>query len=147
MPGRSCEEGATKPLGCLRGVPARPLRPLPNLSFRGVSHSRCNVGYAFINFISTADILPFYEEFNFKKWDRFNSDKVCEITYARIQGKVSLITHFEVLARPLPFTLPSFSRNPGFCPWPLPLWPLSLAPIPAPLSLRLPLQPLPLALP
>ena len=57
--------------------------------------NRCNVGYAFINFISTADILPFYEEFNYKKWDRFNSDKVCEITYARIQGKVSLITHFE----------------------------------------------------
>ena len=57
--------------------------------------NRCNVGYAFINFISTADILPFYEEFNHKKWDRFNSDKVCEITYARIQGKISLITHFE----------------------------------------------------
>ena len=35
------------------------------------------------------------EEFNHKKWDRFNSDKVCEITYARIQGKISLITHFE----------------------------------------------------
>lgn len=57
--------------------------------------NRCNVGYAFINFISTTDILPFYEEFNHKKWDRFNSDKVCEITYARIQGKISLITHFE----------------------------------------------------
>ena len=117
--------------------------------------NRCNVGYAFINFISTSDILAFYvrrnptplaplapprvepavegcqgcegcegcevgggadaggvaeapralrpnaalapsqEEFNHKKWDRFNSDKVCEITYARIQGKISLITHFE----------------------------------------------------
>ena len=56
--------------------------------------NRCNVGYAFINFISTADILPFYEEFNHKKWDRFNSDKVCDIAYGRIQGKAALLTHF-----------------------------------------------------
>ena len=29
------------------------------------------------------------------RWDRFNSNKVCEITYARIQSKVALIKHFE----------------------------------------------------
>ena len=57
--------------------------------------NKCNVGYAFVNFISTSAIPAFYEEFNFRQWDRFNSNKVCEITYARIQGKVSLITHFE----------------------------------------------------
>ena len=54
----------------------------------------CNVGYAFINFLSPAHILAFYEEFNFRKWDRFNSDKVCEIAYGRIQGKAALLTHF-----------------------------------------------------
>ena len=53
-----------------------------------------NVGYAFINFLSPAHILAFYEEFNFRKWDRFNSDKVCEIAYGRIQGKAALLTHF-----------------------------------------------------
>lgn len=56
--------------------------------------NKCNVGYAFVNFISPADIPPFYEEFNHRLWDRFNSNKVCEITYARIQSKVALIKHF-----------------------------------------------------
>lgn len=32
---------------------------------------------------------------NNKKWEKFNSDKVCEITYARIQGKHNLIQHFQ----------------------------------------------------
>ena len=50
--------------------------PDPNLDPSPNPNPRCNVGYAFINFISTTDILPFYEEFNHKKWDRFNSDKV-----------------------------------------------------------------------
>ena len=57
--------------------------------------NKCNVGYAFVNFISTSHIPAFYEEFNFRQWDRFNSNKVCEITYARIQSKVALIKHFE----------------------------------------------------
>ena len=56
--------------------------------------NRCNVGYAFINFTHPESILAFYEEFNGRKWARFNSDKVCEIAYARIQGKAALITHF-----------------------------------------------------
>ena len=57
--------------------------------------NRCNVGYAFINFASPEFIIPFYEEFNNKKWDKFNSEKVCEITYARIQGKAALVQHFQ----------------------------------------------------
>ena len=61
---------------------------------RATSLRSCNVGYAFINFLSPAHILAFYEEFNFRKWDRFNSDKVCEIAYGRIQGKAALLTHF-----------------------------------------------------
>jgi hypothetical protein len=57
--------------------------------------NKCNVGYAFINFINFRSIVPFYEEFNNKKWEKFNSEKVCEITYARIQGKSALIGHFQ----------------------------------------------------
>jgi hypothetical protein len=49
--------------------------------------NRCNVGYAFMNFLDPIFILKFYEEFHGKKWEQFNSDKVCEVTYARIQGK------------------------------------------------------------
>lgn len=46
------------------------------------------MGYAFINFIHPQYILAFFQQFHNKKWDKFNSEKVCEIAYARIQGKV-----------------------------------------------------------
>jgi len=57
--------------------------------------NRCNVGYAFINFILPKTIIACTAEFNGKKWEKFNSEKVCELTYARIQGKNSLIEHFQ----------------------------------------------------
>ena len=57
--------------------------------------NKCNVGYAFINFIDPKCIIPFVEKFNNKKWEKFNSEKVCDITYARIQGKNGLINHFQ----------------------------------------------------
>jgi len=57
--------------------------------------NKCNVGYAFINFILPKFIAPFYEGFHRRKWGKFNSEKVCEITYARIQGKTNLISHFQ----------------------------------------------------
>jgi len=56
--------------------------------------NKCNVGYAFINFIHPSTLVPFHEEFNHKKWEKFNSEKVCFITYARIQGKLAFIDHF-----------------------------------------------------
>jgi RNA recognition motif-containing protein len=57
--------------------------------------NKCNVGYAFINFIDPRSICTFFEEFNNKKWERFNSEKVCQITYARIQGKNAMVEHFK----------------------------------------------------
>jgi len=56
--------------------------------------NKCNVGYAFINYIDPRSIVEFYTDFNDKMWPRFNSVKVCKITYARIQGKLNLIEHF-----------------------------------------------------
>ena len=56
--------------------------------------NHCNVGYHFINFISTADIAAFVAVFSGKTWDRFNSGKVCIVNYARIQGLKSLYEHF-----------------------------------------------------
>ncbi len=53
------------------------------------------MGYAFINFVSPEYIIAFYEDFNNKKWEKFNSEKVCDIAYARIQGKNALISHFQ----------------------------------------------------
>jgi RNA recognition motif-containing protein len=57
--------------------------------------NKCNVGYAFVNFIQPVTIAQFYEDFNNKKWEKFNSEKVCKIAYARIQGKNQLIEHFK----------------------------------------------------
>jgi hypothetical protein len=57
--------------------------------------NKCNVGYAFINFVQPQYIVSFYHEFHGRKWGKFNSEKVCEITYARIQGKQQLISHFQ----------------------------------------------------
>ncbi|KAL2329701.1 hypothetical protein Fmac_017282 [Flemingia macrophylla] len=57
--------------------------------------NKCNVGYAFINMTSPGLIIPFYHVFNGKRWEKFNSEKVASLAYARIQGKAALIAHFE----------------------------------------------------
>ena len=38
-----------------------------------------NLGYCFINLLTPADIPPFCAEFNQRKWDMINSEKICEI--------------------------------------------------------------------
>ncbi|KAL3140281.1 hypothetical protein ABBQ38_004549 [Trebouxia sp. C0009 RCD-2024] len=57
--------------------------------------NKCNVGYAFINMVRPRYIIPLVQKFDRKKWEKFNSEKVCNISYARIQGKISLVTHFQ----------------------------------------------------
>ncbi|XAR48245.1 hypothetical protein NMG60_11031000 [Bertholletia excelsa] len=57
--------------------------------------NKCNVGYAFINMTAPSMIIPFYQTFNGKKWEKFNSEKVASLAYARIQGKAALIAHFQ----------------------------------------------------
>eukprot|EP00898_Chlorokybus_atmophyticus_P004766 jgi/Chlat1/5290/Chrsp35S05248 len=57
--------------------------------------NKCNVGYAFINMTHPSKIVSFYQTFNGKKWDKFNSEKVASLAYARIQGKSALVAHFQ----------------------------------------------------
>jgi hypothetical protein len=57
--------------------------------------NKCNMGYAFINFMESTDIVSFYQEFNDQKWTNFNSEKVCAISYARLQGKQAMILRFQ----------------------------------------------------
>ena len=57
--------------------------------------NKCNVGYAFINMTSPHAIPALVEDFHGKRWPKFNSEKVCAIAYGRIQGKLSLIQHFQ----------------------------------------------------
>jgi hypothetical protein len=57
--------------------------------------NKCNVGYAFINFLDYRVIYSFFQEFNAKRWERFNSEKICALAYARIQGLYDLVHHFQ----------------------------------------------------
>ena len=57
--------------------------------------NKCNLGFAFINFVDPLHIINFYDMYRGKKWKRFNSEKICELVYAKIQGKKELISHFE----------------------------------------------------
>ncbi|VVA92954.1 unnamed protein product [Arabis nemorensis] len=81
--------------------------------------NKCNVGYAFINMLTPDLIIPFYEAFNGKKWEKFNSEKVASLAYARIQGKSALIAHFQnsslmnedMRCRPIIFDTPNNSDS------------------------------------
>ncbi|KAK8958226.1 Protein MEI2-like 2 [Platanthera guangdongensis] len=57
--------------------------------------NKCNVGYAFINMASPSHIISFYQAFNGKRWEKFNSEKVASLAYARIQGRAALVSHFQ----------------------------------------------------
>ena len=56
--------------------------------------NNCNVGYAFINMTDPLFVLALFEELNGCYWERFNSEKICELTYGRIQGKDGLVENF-----------------------------------------------------
>lgn len=43
--------------------------------------NQCNVGYGFINFLTTDFLKAFYSRFQGKKWARFRSEKVFPLTY------------------------------------------------------------------
>lgn len=57
--------------------------------------NKCNVGYAFINFLHPSDVLSFAKRMLGHRWPRFNSEKICELSWARIQGKFALMDKFK----------------------------------------------------
>ncbi|MCQ2819842.1 MAG: hypothetical protein MJ252_21465 [archaeon] len=59
------------------------------------SDNRCNLGYGFINFTNPMNIISFYDSYNLNKWQKFNSEKICELAYAKIQGKNELLNHIK----------------------------------------------------
>jgi hypothetical protein len=56
--------------------------------------SNCNVGYAFVNFTTPAGADKFREVFHGERMDCLNSSKVCEVSYARVQGLAANIEHY-----------------------------------------------------
>ncbi|THG21671.1 hypothetical protein TEA_000300 [Camellia sinensis var. sinensis] len=77
----------------MRGEDNRTTLMIKNIPNKYVN--KCNVGYAFINMTDPSLIIPFYQAFNGKKWEKFNSEKVASLAYGRIQGKTALIAHFQ----------------------------------------------------
>lgn len=58
------------------------------------SNGTKNFGYGFINLKSYLYVIPFYQEFHGNKWAYTKSEKVCEISYSKIQGKDRLVNHY-----------------------------------------------------
>ena len=58
-------------------------------------NNNCNLGFGFINFTDPFHIIHFYNIYYGKKWEKFNSDKICELVYAKIQGKQNLLKHIK----------------------------------------------------
>ncbi|KAK6541625.1 hypothetical protein TWF694_007425 [Orbilia ellipsospora] len=56
--------------------------------------NHCNVGYCFVNFLSTKDIIDFVRQRIGMKWSQFQSEKIVEVAYANIQSKHALIEKF-----------------------------------------------------
>ncbi|KAL2547087.1 terminal EAR1-like 1 [Forsythia ovata] len=57
--------------------------------------NKCNVGYGFVNMTSPEATLRLYKAFHNQSWEVFNSRKICEVTYARLQGIEALREHFK----------------------------------------------------
>lgn len=56
--------------------------------------NRCNVGYAFINFVSTETAKVFKNHLDGYRLTGFNSQKICEVSFARVQGLDANILHY-----------------------------------------------------
>ncbi|KAI0782139.1 RNA recognition motif 2-domain-containing protein [Abortiporus biennis] len=55
----------------------------------------CNVGYAFVNFITVEDLLLFAKTMLGVKWNMYSSEKVLQMSYATYQGKEALVEKFK----------------------------------------------------
>ena len=52
------------------------------------------MGYAFINMIDPVATVILVKQFHGKGWRSSKSEKICQISYARIQGKHALVEQF-----------------------------------------------------
>lgn len=59
------------------------------------SSKNTNLGFGFINFIDPIHLIYFFDEFNLKTWNLFHSHKQCQLAYAKIQGKDSLMKYIQ----------------------------------------------------
>ncbi|XP_051227673.1 protein terminal ear1 homolog isoform X1 [Lolium perenne] len=57
--------------------------------------NKCNVGYGFVNLTSPEAAVRLYKAFHKQPWEVYNSRKICQVTYARLQGLEALKEHFK----------------------------------------------------
>lgn len=57
--------------------------------------NECNLGYAFINFIHPLHVVHFYHIFIHRKWNMYKSNKECDLTFAKFQGRAELTANLE----------------------------------------------------
>ncbi|XP_076911131.1 protein terminal ear1 homolog [Bidens hawaiensis] len=62
--------------------------------------NKCNKGYGFVNMTSPEATMRLYKAFHNKKWEVFNSQKICKVSYARFQGLDALKEHFKISRYP-----------------------------------------------
>ncbi|RID55479.1 hypothetical protein BRARA_G02736 [Brassica rapa] len=62
--------------------------------------NKCNMGYGFVNMTTPEAVWRLYKAFHNNHWRLFQSSKICEVTYARVQGLESLKEHFKHLKLP-----------------------------------------------
>lgn len=58
-------------------------------------NNNCNIGFAFIKFTDVKYVRKFCEKYGNKRWPHFNSEKICEIRYARMQKAEEMLEHFK----------------------------------------------------
>ncbi|EES01930.1 hypothetical protein BDA96_03G426200 [Sorghum bicolor] len=58
-------------------------------------NNKCNVGYGFVNLTSPEAAVRLYKAFHKQPWEVYNSRKICQVTYARVQGLDALKEHFK----------------------------------------------------
>ncbi|CBI16829.3 unnamed protein product, partial [Vitis vinifera] len=85
-------------IDCNKQVPDGGDQPLSSYDFIYLPidfNNKCNVGYGFVNMTSPQATWRLYKAFHLQSWKVFNSTKICEVTYARIQGLEALKEHFK----------------------------------------------------
>ncbi|OMO75564.1 RNA recognition motif 2 [Corchorus olitorius] len=62
--------------------------------------TKANKGYAFVNFTNPKAVRKFFDAWNGKRWDCFQSNKIREICFAKVQGLEQLLQRFKKMEFP-----------------------------------------------
>ncbi|EZG55213.1 putative RNA recognition motif 2 domain protein [Gregarina niphandrodes] len=85
--------------------------------------NKCNVGYAFLNFIEPYYCDLFWKKFAGRRLTGFRSRKVCDVSWGRVQGLKSNIEHYRnssIMSLPCQEYKPLLFKNGVIVPFPPP---------------------------